>query len=235
MPQHSKASWVQTLSKNREPYDDLQKKAAIQHRKMLAQKQAEELLVQQQAQRQQVLSHKHADPSGSSHSTTPAEALPEPPGSPPPPPPSTIPPDFASNEFKAITISLANGIADGRSDDDVWLAMSQEVGRQFLILRSEGILMSISIRTVLLEVGEIIGICILSGYSLKSSVECTQILSSCHLCFIIIYGYLSCSLLLGIVMLPYCTMLCVYFLTCFMLLGDVSGGLHRRIKPSVQD
>lgn len=68
-------------------------------------------------QRQQPVSNKHADPSRSNRSTTPAEALPEPPGSPPPPPPPTIPPDFASTEFKAITNSLANGIADGKSDD----------------------------------------------------------------------------------------------------------------------
>ena len=116
MPQHSAASWTQTLAKQRERYEDAQKKANIQRRKVQAQKKSEMLAAQGR------------DKAESSHdlSHTPTAVQSEPPGSPPPPAPSTVPPDFESEQFQAIVNTLAS-IVDDRSDEEVWVAMAEKV------------------------------------------------------------------------------------------------------------
>ncbi|KAK7694744.1 hypothetical protein QCA50_001932 [Cerrena zonata] len=128
MPQHSRASWLQTLSKNRGPYEELQKKAAIQYRKMQAQKQAQDF-AEEQSQGQASDEMVQSSVNTPAQSETPSPPVPqshERSGSPPPPPPSTTPPDFESDEFRAIIQSLADGLADDKSDEDVWIAMSHE-------------------------------------------------------------------------------------------------------------
>ncbi|CAL1695639.1 unnamed protein product [Somion occarium] len=114
MPHHPKTSWQNTIYKNRAPYNELQKRAAIARRKLEAQAQAAV----------SNLYHERDPHLAPMEPAEPAPATHQP--SPPPPAQSTVPPDFSSREFQIITQALATGVAEGRTDEQVWIVLAEQ-------------------------------------------------------------------------------------------------------------